>query len=43
MAEVQARDGEADTARCGAGVDAAQTDTPSLDALNACESVDALP
>lgn len=37
------RDGVGDTADCGAGADSAQTDMPGMDALAACENVDALP
>ena len=39
---LRARDGGADAARCGAGTDSVQTDLPGVDALNGCETVDAL-
>ncbi len=39
---LRARDGAADAARCGAGSDSVQTDLPGVDAIDGCETVDAL-
>lgn len=39
---LRVRDGEGDSADCGDGADAVQTDAPGVDTLSACETVDAL-